>query len=61
MIYSMGALVAAVALQGDGKPFVLWFSERLRKGPTAPLAFFSELDCAIVSTRGRTENFALKN
>jgi len=40
---------------------ILWFSERLRKEPTAFPAFFSELDCAIVSTMGRTKNFALKN
>ena len=40
---------------------ILWFSQRLRKRPTALPAFFSELDCAIASTGGRAKNFALKN
>ena len=52
---------SGIARRAHASDTVLWFSQRLRKGPTALPAFFSELDCAIASTGDRAKNFALKN
>jgi len=55
------SLVSVVLGLTSARSNIVLFPKVAKGANSSPRFFFSELDCAIALTRGRTENFALKN